>query len=331
MDTLPAEPSNTSDDYDRWLKVDEIYLGDCRRHLPKIEPASIALSVWSPPYWVGKSYEIDLSWEEWKALIRETIALHTPVLRPGAFLVINIADILCFRDSAMPRIQLANVARWRSTVTKQTVLEARARHPEMKRDQLAALLGCSEQTIDRRINGNNARGGKYEIQTRVKIVGGLLERWGLESGLYLYDRRVWVKDPAWANCQWHSSSYRAVDEFEYVYIFWKPGETVVDRRRLDAREWSAWGSRAVWHIPSVRANDEHEAQYPLELPLRLIRLLSDPEDTVLDCFAGSGTTAVACVRTSRHFIACELLPKYVELARRNIQRAKAEALQINLF
>ena len=53
-----------------------------------------------------------------------------------------------------------------------------------------------------------------------------------------------------------------MDEFEYLYVFWKPGITTVDRQRLSPDEWQAWGSRGVWHIPSVRANDDHPGQVP---------------------------------------------------------------------
>lgn len=117
----------------------------------------------------------------------------------------------------------------------------------------------------------------------------------MESSAVNYDRRIWVKDPAWANCNWTSNSYRSVDEFEYVYIFWKPGITKVDRNRLPQSAWAEWGSRGVWNIPSVRKNDIHEAMFPIELPRRLIRMLSDQGETVLDCFMGSGTTALAAV------------------------------------
>lgn len=320
------EPHQTA-----YLAVDEVHLGDCRELLPRIENESVALSVWSPPYWVGKSYEADLSFQDWQALIAETIRLHYALLKPGAFLAINIADILCFRDESMPRIQLANISKHRSPITREMVLEAKQKHPELNRDELAALLGCSEQTIDRRLNGNNIRGGKYETQTRVKLVGGMIEEWGLNAGLYLYDRRVWTKDPAWANGQWHSSSYRSVDEFEYIYIFWKPGESVIDRNRLEAGEWARWGSRGVWNFPSVRANVDHEAQFPIELPRRLIRLLTVPGDIVLDPFMGSGTTAMACLETGRHYIGCELMPHYRELAQRNIAQVIADGVQKELF
>ncbi len=305
------------------LAVNEIHAGDARKLLRKVEPDSVALSVWSPPYHVGKSYEEDMSFDDWQALLREVVALHYDLLAPGAFLCINIADILCFRDDSMPKIMALNPGKRRQPVTTEDVLRAKRQHPDFNRDQLAELLGCSEQTIDRRLNGNNIRGGKYSPQTRVKLVGGLIEEMALDAGLYLYDRRVWVKDAAWENGKWASLSYRSVDEFEYVYFFWKPGITRIDRTRLRPGEWSEWGSRGVWKFPSVRSNDIHEAMFPSELPRRCIRLLTDPRDIVLDCFLGSGTTALTAVEEGRRFIGVELDREYVRKARNVLKQAQA--------
>jgi site-specific DNA-methyltransferase (adenine-specific) len=95
-----------------------------------------------------------------------------------------------------------------------------------------------------------------------------------------------------------------------------PGNS--DLLRLSADEWKDWGSRGVWNFRSVRVNDDHEAKFPLELPLRVIRLLSDPGDTVLDCFMGSGTTAVAAIREKRQYIGIDIEQKYVKLARKQV-------------
>ncbi len=221
----------------------------------------------------------------------------------------------------MPRIMAENITRRKVTITKEQIVAAQRQNPSFTRYQLAEKLQCSEQTIDRRLNGNNVRGGKYENQTRVKIVGGFIEKMGISAGLYLYDRRIWVKVAAWENSRWHSISYRAVDEFEYIYIFWKPGVTTVDKSRLSKEEWVNWGSRAVWTIPSVRHNDNHEAKYPVELPRRLIQLLTQPDDIVLDCFMGSGTTALAAIVENRRFIGIEKEGKYVDLATKACQQA----------
>lgn len=292
-----------------------IVCGDSREMLRQIAPDSVSCSIWSPPYHVGKEYEAGNSYEDWQALMREVLALHFAAIKPGGFVAINIADILCFPDPSMPRIMAANTSRHRSSVTREQVLAAKREHPDFNRYQLAALLGCSEQTIDRRLNGNNIRGGKYETQTRVKLAGSVIEQAGLDAGFYLYDRRVWKKDAAWENSRWHTMSYRAVDEFEDIYILWKPGITTINRNRLTKAEWVTWGSRAVWDIPSVRANDNHEAKFPLELPRRLIQLLTEPDDIVLDCFIGSGTTAVAAILMGRRYIGIDNQQKYVAMAK----------------
>ncbi len=216
-----------------FLDGNRLYCGDSRTLLRQIEPEAVALSFWSPPYFVGKSYERHLSFEQWQDLLREVIRLHFNVIAPGGFLAVNIADILAFPDPEMPRIQADNISSKRSGITREQVLSAQREHPDFNRYQLAELLGCSEQTID---------------------------------------------------------------------------------RRLSREEWSEWGSRAVWHIPSVRNNSEHEAQFPLELPRRVIRIFSGDGDLVLDPFMGLGTTAVAAIREGRRYIGIDYMAEYVEKA-----------------
>ena len=307
-----------------YLAVNRLYCGDSRDILRRIEPETVALSFWSPPYFVGKSYEKHLSYEQWQGLLHEVIRLHFDIIAPGGFLGINIADILAFPDPDMPRIQADNISSKRSGITREQVLSAQSAHPNFNRYQLAELLGCSEQTIDRRLNHNNVRGGKYAAQTKVKLIGGLVQEWAEDAGFFLYDRRAWVKDPCWETSRWHSLSYRAVDEFEYVYIFWKPGITVIDRNRLSREEWSEWGSRAVWEIASVRNNSEHEAQFPIELPRRIIRIFSGKGDIVIDPFMGLGTTAVAAIREGRQYIGIDYISEYVEKAAARIALESAE-------
>ena len=319
----PIYKANVSDNANNHLETNKIHHGDARDLLSQIKPNSIALSVWSPPYFVGKEYEAYLSFEGWKSLLETVIHSHFSIIKPGGFLVVNIADILVFKDQNMPKIQAEVVSRRRSPVTKNDILSVIEIHPSYNRHQLAKLLGCSEQTIDRRLNGNNIRGGKSETQTRVKIVGGLVEEWALNAGFYTYDRRVWVKDAAWENSRWASLSYRSVDEFEYLYFFWKPGITQIDRKRLSREEWKKWGSRGVWTFPSVRSNNDHEAKFPVELPRRVIRLLTEPEDVVLDCFMGSGTTAIAAIHENRLYMGIELEKKYIELSKQNIRRERS--------
>jgi DNA modification methylase len=280
-----------------------LFLGDCREMMECHIPSdSVSLSVWSPPYCVGKEYERGVSYDEWANMLADVLQSHARILKPGGFCAVNIGDILCYSDPEMPRIQASKP---RLAITREDVEKCSRANPTANRRELAALMGVSEQTIQRRSENNNVRGGKHTPQTRMKLCGELIERPAYDAGLYLYDRRIWHKDPCWANSQWHTNSYRAVDEAEYVWILWKPGITEIKRNRLQPGEWAEWGSRGVWQIPSVRANDQHEAMFPLELPSRLIRLLTDEGDTVLDPFMGSGTTGRAAAQLKRRFVGIE--------------------------
>ena len=295
-----------------------IVCADAQKAMGRIRAGSVDLSFWSPPYFVGKSYEKHLDFAGWQELVAGAVRAHPRVLKPGGFMAVNIGDILSFEDPAMPRIQADMVSGKRSPVTKKQVLAAKKKMPGADRRELAAALGCSEQTVQRRLEHNNVRGGKHACGTRVVMTGAMVAGWAEDAGLYLYDRRIWHKDPAWANSRWHSGSYRSVDEHENVLVFWKPGITVYDRRRLTDGEWGSWGSRGVWKIPSVRRNGRHEAEFPEELARRVIRLFSPRGGLVLDPFVGTGTTAAVAKAEGRRWIGIDSDPRCARMARRRV-------------
>lgn len=292
-----------------------IICGDARDVMRRMPAGSVDLSFWSPPYFVGKSYERDLDFGGWRSMVGDVVAQHRRVVRPGGFMVVNIADILCFVDPKMPRIQAASLSHRRVPITKEDVQRAMRDHPGAGRDELASMLGCSEQTVQRRLEHNNVRGGKSIPGTRVLPTSAMVVEWASEAGLYLYDKRIWHKDPAWMSSRWHTGSYRAVDEYEYVLVFWNPGITEHDRGRLTAAEWSEWGSRGVWNIRSVARNARHEAEFPEELARRVVRLFSPPGGTVLDPFAGSGTTTAVAAMEGRLWVGIERDRRYADMAR----------------
>jgi len=76
--------------------------------------------------------------------------------------------------------------------------------------------------------------------------------------------------------------------------------------------------RSVWTISPARFKGAHFAVSPVGLVEPCILAGSRQGDTVLDPFAGSGTTGVAAVRNGRSFIGCELNLEYAAIARTRI-------------
>ena len=315
-----------------------VYNGDCVEILPQLPAASAQAVVTSPPYNVGKDYEKSNSTADFVRLLHGFIDGCAHVLDCGGWMIINADD-----------------------VKKGT--------PE-------------RENINPVINH--------------------IDSHALKKGFTLYDCRIWQKDPAWMRDQWHSSTPKSINEFEYLYIYKKLGtpsyllkftnfmrqirdeqklsnaridsifgfngmaghwtttasqaatptpeqwEVLKDkldivsspeieriikysnqklRSRLSEKEWTEWGSRGVWKIRSVRANNDHPAKFPLELPSRLIRLFTWEGDTVIDPFMGSGTTAKACELNNRKFIGIEKEQKYCKVSLKNLQQASLLAFQ----
>ncbi len=75
----------------------------------------------------------------------------------------------------------------------------------------------------------------------------------------------------------------------------------------------------IWEIPPERASRVgHPAPFPVGLPERLIHMNTYLGDLVLDPFVGSGTTAVAAMRTGRHYIGYDTDNGYIEAAERRL-------------
>lgn len=68
----------------------------------------------------------------------------------------------------------------------------------------------------------------------------------------------------------------------------------------------------------------HPSPKPIDYMRKLICRLTDEGATVFDPFAGSGSTGVACIKTGRHFIGCEIDPGYFAIAQRRIEQAQMQ-------
>ena len=75
---------------------------------------------------------------------------------------------------------------------------------------------------------------------------------------------------------------------------------------------------SVWLHPPMKQNG-HITPKPLEIIENIIKTSSNENDVVLDCFLGSGTTALACSRLKRNFVGFEISPEYIALAEKRLK------------
>jgi site-specific DNA-methyltransferase (adenine-specific) len=116
------------------------------------------------------------------------------------------------------------------------------------------------------------------------------------------------------------------NDIEYILFLRKGGEyrTTPSLQKalsmLTREEMKLW-QRSIWtDLRGASTRDGHPAPYPVELADRLIKLFSFAGDTVLDPFAGTGSTSQAAIMAGRNSIANEIEPAYVEIARQRITK-----------
>ena len=81
-------------------------------------------------------------------------------------------------------------------------------------------------------------------------------------------------------------------------------------------------TKSIWTFPSESAKKVgHPAPFPVELPYRFIQFYTFKGDVVLDPFMGSGSTALAALKSGRYFVGYDIKPEYVGVANKRIRLA----------
>ncbi len=150
----------------------------------------------------------------------------------------------------------------------------------------------------------------------------------IRLGFLMRGEIIWNKaasassSTAWGS--WKSASNPTLrDVHEYILVFCKetfkrqnPSKRLSTITRDEFLEYN----KSVWNFPAESARKiGHPAPFPLELPRRLIQLYTFENEIVLDPFMGSGQTAIAALKSRRHYVGYEIDQKYIDLATRRIQ------------
>ena len=120
----------------------------------------------------------------------------------------------------------------------------------------------------------------------------------------------------------HTSEDRPPGNQSRIYVDRDPMHTATHKRRPElAKSYNENGRnrRTVWTIATAPYPEAHFATFPPALIEPCILAGCPLGGTVIDPFAGAGTTGLVALRSGRDFIGIELNPEYVQLATRRIE------------
>ena len=181
--------------------------------------------------------------------------------------------------------------------------------------------------------------GRYRVQP---IAADLIQI-GRDIGLDFMGNIIWQKisttkttgGGCWMGSAYHPRDGHVTYEHEYIILFRKQGKwprptpDQKDRSKLTRAQRSEW-FRGMWRIAPERQSNGHVAVFPVELPRRLTLMYSFHGETVLDPFAGSGTTALAAQMTGRCSVGYEINPSFRALIRSKVCAGRSGAAESDL-
>jgi site-specific DNA-methyltransferase (adenine-specific) len=160
---------------------------------------------------------------------------------------------------------------------------------------------------------NIGDGKNGAVPTHSDLIYGLCADGWIPLGTIIWDKGNVTNRTAWGSfCSPSSPSFPT--PFEYILIFGNQERKLQWRGETDLtkEEFISW-AYGVWKFPGQKING-HPAAFPVELPLRVMKILSWKGSVVYDPFMESGTTAVACTMNDRAYVGSEISSEYYRLS-----------------
>lgn len=269
-------------------------VGDSLVLLPKLSPETVQCCVTSPPYWGLRDYDhpAQIGAESSPELyVRNLVAIFREVrrvLRKNGTLWLNIGDGYARNGGTGKCGPNAIVGNTRKLIQKRNC-------------KVPDCWGLKDRDL---------MGLPWRVAFALQVDGWLLR-----------SRITWIKKTAMPE----SVKNRPTNATEDIFLFAKSPTYYYNS--FAVRQPTGANLRNYWILgPDANAKG-HPAAFPRELARRCILLGSREGDTILDPFAGSGTTGVVAAAHGRRAILIELNPKYAHMGRESESHDKKTKLQ----
>lgn len=278
---------------ERRIPVAVIYEGDAEQMLDYVADSSCKLAVTSPPYNIGKEYERDI-----RRTLPEYLDWAKPIITRLCNKVTSDGSVCWQTGNFVENGELFPLDIYFYEIFRQCGFKLR------NRIIWHFNFGLHAQ---RRLSG------RYET---------LL--WWTKSDEYTFNLDD-VRVPQLYPGKRHGASKGT--------LAGKPSGNPKGKNPSDFWSFSphdAFVVNPIWELPNVKSNHPektfHPCQFPAELVTRCVLALTDPGDTVLDPFVGSGTSALAACVAGRNAIGIDRDPRYVALARHRLSLLEQDRL-----
>ncbi|MEA1898809.1 MAG: site-specific DNA-methyltransferase [Bacteroidota bacterium] len=270
----------------------DLYLGDCKDEMKKIDGNSVDLIFTSPPYADQRKNTYggihSDKYVEWFLPISEQLLR---VLKPTGTFVLNIKERVLNGE--------------RSTYVMELILEMRKQ----------GWFWTEEYIWHKK----NSYPGKWP--NRFRDSWERLLQFNKSKKFNMYQEKVMVPMGDWAKARLNklSETDKSRDESKVGSGFGKNISNWLERDMAYPTN--------VLHLATECNNKNHSAAFPEGLPEWFIKLFSEEGEVVLDPFMGSGTTNFVAKRMKRNSIGIEIVPEYYEMVKSKIQPVELYLLE----
>ena len=289
------------------MKYDINIQGDCIEYMKKIEDNSIDLVVADPPYWkvIGEKWDYEWKTEEdyvkWSLKWIEEVAR---ILRIGG-------TFYCFGYFRTLALLVPHLEQLGLELRQQIIIDKGIRSVSGRATKKYKIFPNVTESI------------LFIIKDNKKFIKPFLKEKQKEIGLTAKQINEALGVKSNGGGMWSIYTGNNVCEQFPTEELWNKLSKILNfnlsYKKVAQTFNPQMGYTDVWtDIDFYKEKHLHPTQKPLRLIKRLVEASSNEGDIVLDPFAGSGSTQVACIHLNRHYIGIEMDTNYYQMASKRI-------------
>jgi DNA modification methylase len=292
----------------------DLRLGDCLEILPTIPSGSVSAVVTDPPY--GEDMGIAGDSSPWEAgdLLGRALAAAEPALKRNA----HVAVFWPLRtlDVCLDVVRSVGLTYRRTLAMYLPSGAARPYLGWLPRTQAIVLAQKYLPKPPREFHRDLAEYVSVAIERSGLGRTAIAKELGCDSRLVMMWSRV--DDP-----QWNLPTARFYRHLKTILDLDERFDVLLERESKHEAESRDFEYRHDFYFVDEKSGRMlHPCQKPLSVVRHIVKCLAAEGEVVLDPFAGSATTLVACAMTGRHGIGIEIDPDYVEMGHRRLRAAE---------